>query len=111
MLFCAAKERVGAMVILRIPIVIVLALAIALFGCQPEPGAPSSVAEATPKPTCLDGYGPLDLDMVNSLSWTHSSEIENLSSCDDQHDILRQLADIPKDQRDEWIDRQLQDSK
>jgi hypothetical protein len=74
---------------------------IVMFGCQSEPGSEPVAAATSAQPTCLDGYGPLDLDIVNSLSWTHSSQIENLSSCADQHDILRQLADIPKDQRDD----------
>ena len=82
-----------------------------MIGCQPEPESPEVAAKDAAKQDCMKSYGPLDFDVVTSLSWTNSSALENIPSCDAQHDILRQLADVPKADRDEWLDRQIQESQ
>ena len=75
------------------------ALIVLLIGCDSKPD-PQQQAQAA----CEKTFGPLDWDVENSLSAIHSVALDKLS-CDDQHKILTQLADIPASQRDEWLDR------
>jgi hypothetical protein len=53
---------------------------------------------------CISTYGQRDWDVAESLSWSPSSAIKELS-CYDQHATLNQLANIPSNQRNDWLDR------
>jgi hypothetical protein len=61
-------------------------------------------AEEAAQERCMTTYGSRDWDVVESLSSTSSSAIRNIP-CSDQHLVLNQLADVPKGQRNEWLDR------
>jgi|SRR5580692_273904 hypothetical protein len=53
---------------------------------------------------CISTYGQRDWDVAESLSWSLSSAIQELS-CNDQHATLNQLANLPSNERNDWLDR------
>jgi hypothetical protein len=73
-----------------------------LSGCDIKPDPQQQAREA-----CEATYGPLDWDILHSISWRHSAALENIP-CDEQHEVLKELAGQAPSDRDEWLDAQIQ---
>lgn len=67
-----------------------------------------SIREEAAEDKCMDTYGPLDWDVLESLSLTMSSAIKKIP-CSEQHAMLDNVANIPKAEREEWLARMIQE--
>jgi hypothetical protein len=56
---------------------------------------------------CRDAYGAPDWDVIHSLPGDGVSAIQK-TPCDEQHSLLDYLANIPKEDREEVLDRIIQ---